>query len=585
MSNCDLPDTNPLDKPCIVPTITATANLSCQTSPTGLACPVEDDCSPFELTSEELSSDSCLINSFVTEALNKGAANINVFKLLGVYAQGQLCDLTGVGAPISSGSIPNYPAANAFDKYITEWRSEQTGSKVLTNAYIGYDFGPIRLANDRVRYGIDTLVKHDVATIKIKQGCNSLNRVTQIRVERSNDGTKWFGAALLSVSDCDGMVTLNFSKTVPSRWWRIRPTLFNGGINDYWSVQALQLIDYEETAVTNIQDRIFLENRDRQYDKSTVTIKGSYTPLSLQTYQSKFGNSQLFGGIETYSIEVSFSAVVGLLGRPLVIGDIIQLPSETQYSPTLKPILKYLEVTDMSWSTNGYTPNWIPTLQRILAGPVLASQETQDVLGKLTQDIDSSGLVDIDNGDNSKAYQDLSSISQTIHADADTNVPERGEDFADVTKLSPAVYEWEKQYKNLNMKKVDRNRNVYGIDAMPPNGLPFTQADTFPKSPKNGDYHRLTYTFINNDIPPRLHRWSDAKGRWIYLETDQRFAHKNTKPLLQEFLDPTNEGVNPHNMGIAFITPTPSTTPVQYISATPETTPTPTPSLTPTPTI
>ena len=608
MANCDIPDTNPLDVTCAVPAVTPTPNNSCQTSLTGsTACPVEDNCSPFSLTSEELSSDSCIINSYISESLNIGAANINVYKLLGVYAQGKLCDLTGVGAAISGGDIPNYPAANAYDKYITEWRSSQLGPNVLSGAYIGYDFGPIKLANGRDRYGIETYIKHDVATIKLKQGCNPNNRVTKIRVERSNDGVKWFGAALLSVPDCDGMVTLNFAKTVPSRWWRIRPVTFNGGAQDWWSVQALQLIDYEETTVTNIQDRIFLENRDRQYNTSAVTIKGSYTPLSLQTFQSAYGMSQLFGGAETYSIEVSFSDVVGLLGRPPVIGDIFQLPSETQYSPNLQPVLKYLEVTDIAWSTNGYTANWIPTLQKILAQPVIASQETQDILGKLTEDIDSSGLVDIDNGDNTKAYQDLSAISQTIQAYANTNVPERGEDYADVTKFSPAVYEWQRNYKNLNMKKLDRNRNVYGIDAMPPNGLPFTEGDSFPLTPANGDYHRLTYSFINNDIPPRLHRYSTAKGRWIYLETDQRFALKNTKPLLQEFINPETSSVtNPHDMNKLFsdeptftpyvptsevivkVTPTPSITPSitpsHSITPTSGVTSTPTPTVTPTPT-
>lgn len=582
MAACDIPDTNPLNLPCITATLTATPNTECVIGADGVSCPTDPDCSPFSLTSTELSSDSCLINSFISEALNIGSANINVFKLMGIYEQGTLLDLTGSGQAISSGDIPNYPASNAFDKFITEWRSAQIGAQVTSNAYIGYDFGPIRLANDRVRYGIDTLIKHDVASINLKQGCNSVNRVSQIRIERSNDGVKWFGAALLNVPDCDGMVQLNFARTVPSRWWRIRPLQFNGGPQDWWSVQALQLVDYEVTTVTNVQDRIFLENRDRQYNKSSVTIKGSYTPLSLQTFQSKFGMSQVFGSTETYSIEINFSDVVALLGRTIVIGDIIQLPSETQYSPTLKPVLKYLEVTDIAWSTNGYTPNWIPTLQRILAEPVIASQETQDILGKLTQDVDASGLVDIDNGDNTKAYQDYSSISQTIHADSNTNVPERGEDYADVTKLSPEVYEWAKQYKGLNMKKVDRNRTVYGIDAVPPNGLPFTQGDTYPINPNNGDYHRLTYSFINNNIPPMLYRWSAAKGRWIYMETDLRFEFKNTKPVLQEFLNPdVSTLTNPHNMNVAFGTPTPSPTPVQYITATPQTTPTPSVTMTP----
>lgn len=542
MAKCDVPNTDPLYKEC-TPTTTPTVTTPSECVTTGdISCPVVNNCSPWDLSK---STDSCLIDQYVEEQLNISGAIVNVHKLLGVHEQGKLLDLTGNGTPVSSGGIPNYLAANAFDKFITEWRSQQTGSDVLGKAYIGYDFGQLKLKNGRNRYGIETFVKYDVASVKIKQGCNSNNRATKIRVERSSDGIKWYGVSVLTVPDCDGMVTLNFKRSVPSRWWRIRPVAFNGGSNDWWTIQALQLIDYEVTHVSNIQDRILLENRDRDYDENAVEIKGSYAPLELQTFQSKYGMSQLFGGGETYAIEVSFAQCVSTLGRPLVIGDILQLPSETQYSPSLKPIYKFLEVTDIAWSANGYTPNWKPVLQKILAEPVIASQETQDIMGKLTADIGSTGLVDINNGSDDNKYQDISDIAQTVEADANTMVPERGEDHGEVTKLSDEVYEWQKLHPNVNMQSKDRNRGIYGVDALPPNGLPFTEGDAFPTNPTNGDYHRLTYTFINNEVPPRLHRWSSAKSRWIFLETDRRFAMKNTKPVLQEFLNPETSSVTP----------------------------------------
>ncbi|MDF2434465.1 MAG: hypothetical protein JWP44_4096 [Mucilaginibacter sp.] len=550
MGKCNIPDTNPLDKECSVENNPVVTNSSCVKSGTGGACPVVDNCAPWELTKE--TDDSCFISAISQELLNISGADINVYRLLGIHEQGKLLDVTGNGMGISNGDMPNYPANNAFDKFITEWRSRQLGSDIVRSSYIGYDFGQIKLPNGRDRYGIETFVKSDVATIKLKQGCNPQNRVTKIRVERSSDGVKWYGVKMLDVPDCDGMVTLNFAKTVPSRFWRIRPVTFNGSSTDWWSVQALQLMDYEVTAVDNIQDRVFLENRDRDYDTSTVKIKGSYTPLELQSFQSRFGNSQIFGGGETYSIEINFSQVVALLGRPLVIGDIIQLPSETQYSPSLKPILKYLEVTNIAWSVNGYTLNWVPTLQRVLAEPVIASQETQDIFGKLTEGIDSTGLVDIDDGSTDKLYQDTSNIDQTITALADNLVPENGEDYAGVQKITKDD-PWLATHPTFDVRKMDRNRNLYGIDAMPPNGLPFTEGDDFPANPKDKDWHRLTFTHVNNNIPPRLHRFSKVKDRWIYLETDRRFAIKNSKPLLQEFLNPSESSLtNPADTNKVF---------------------------------
>jgi len=70
---------------------------------------------------------------------------------------------------------------------------------------------------------------------------------------------------------------------------------------------------------------------------------------------------------------------------------------------------------------------------------------------------------------------------------------------------------------------------------MPPNNLPFTEGASLPpiSGAKDGEYFRLNYVGMAGNIPSRLYRYSTAKGRWIYLETDRRHP---TKPILQEFL-------------------------------------------------
>lgn len=542
-ADCGIPNTDagncPVDangNPIVTPTVTPN-NGGCIQTPNGLVCPNVVTCSPYDLS--KMTSDSCIANSLVQESIAIGGAPLNVYRLLGVHEQGLLVDLTGMGNAISGGDMPNFPASNAFDKHLTEWRSQQVGANITAKAYIGYDFGNFKIDNGRVRYGIETAVKQDIALLKLKQGCEASSRVTKVRIERSADGIKWFGAALVAVPDCDGLITVEFAKTVPSRYWRVRPVAFNGGSNDYWVVQALQLMDYEVTKITNVQDKIFMENRDRDYDNNPIAIKCSYTPLDVVSNSTKFGFWN--GDTDRYTLDVSFTQAVQSLGRPFVVGDIVQLPSETQYSTNLTPVLKFLEIIDVGWAVSGFTANWIPTLQRLIATPAYASQETQDIFGKLTEDQDAMGLVDIDGGNN-PLYQDISDISDSIRADANTRVPERGEDDADITKLSQEVYDFAKAHPNMNFPaRIDRNRNRYGVDALPPNGLPFSQGDSFPNSPppKNGDYHRLTYSHSGKDIPARLYRWSDAKGYWVYLETDKRHQFNNTKPFLQEFLDPT----------------------------------------------
>lgn len=546
-ADCGITNTNPINStgncaldangnPIVTPTVTPTGGNGCIQTPNGLICPQNVTCSPFDLSQQ--ATDTCIANNFVEESINIGGAPLNVYKLLGVHEQGLLQDLTGTGSAISNGDMPNFPAANAFDKTIYEWRSQQTGTAVLANAYVGYDFGNYKLDNGRVRYGIETAVKHDVASLKIMQGCEKSARVTKVRVERSADGQKWFGVTLLNVPDCDGLVTLNFNHSVPSRYWRIRPLTFNGGPSDYWVVRALQFMDYEVTNIKNIEDRILLENRDRDYQSSAIGMKCSYTPIDVVSNSTKFGFWQ--GDTDRYILDVSFTQAVQSLGRPFVIGDIVQLPSETQYRPDLTPVLKYLEIVDVAWAVSGFSANWVPTLQRLIATPAYASQETQDIFGKLTEDQDVMGLVDIDNG-NSPLYQDYTAINDTIKAAANTASPERGEDDADMTQLSKEVYDFAAEHPNMHFPaRIDRNRNKYGIDALPPNGLPFTQGDTFPANPKNGDYHRLTYSHTGKDIPARLYRYSVAKMHWVYMETDKRHLFNNTKPILQEFLNPHN---------------------------------------------
>lgn len=533
----------PLDEngnPVVTPLPVDTSNNSCITTPSGLICPVMDQCSPWDLTE---SPEACLISDLIDESLQIGGAVLNVYRLLGIHEQGSLQDLIGAGTSFSNGFLPNYSSANAFDKFITEWRSLQLGSDVIKSAFIGYDFGPIKLNNGRNKYGIETAIKHDISRINIKQACDAVNRVTKIRIERSNDGEKWFGVAILSIPDCDGLITLDFPRSVPSRFWRLRPLQFNGSIDDYWGIQALQFVDYERTQLNNIQDKILLENRDRDYDEMAIRMKGSYTPLDVIANQTKFG---FFQDADRYVIETSFTGTIRALGRPIVIGDIIQLPSETQYTPTLAPVLKYLEVVDVSWSVNGYTPTWVPTMYRIIAVPAISSQETQDLFGKLTRDVDNSGLVDIDNGNN-LVYQDNSDISQTISADANTMVPERGEDTSQITQFSSELLKFSDDHPHMNIGNVNRKRNGYAIDAMPPNGESYTEGDVFPVNPANGAYHRLTYkqTVPDKDIPPRLYRFSSKKLKWIYLETDRRYEARNTKPRLQEFLDPDISSVTP----------------------------------------
>lgn len=529
----DHPDPNDMDQTspgCTPPAVEG--STPCPQTPADLTC------EPYQLT---LAQDSCFIDGVVNESLNIGGAVLNVYKLLGVHEQCKLVDSTGQGTAISSGFPLGFSASNAYDAFITEWHSIQKGEGVAASAYIGYDFGFIKTNDDSRRmHGINTSIRKHVTALGIKQSAQAMNRATRARVERSEDGIKWYGVAIVNLPDDDCLNTILFRDNVPNRYWRLRPITFNGDVNDYWGVQALQMYhNYIATDEENIQDKIFLENRDRDYADEPILMKGFYDLIDIQSELQAVG-IEIPNDIKMVSI--SFNASVSLLGRPLIMGDIVEIPSEAQYSAEMRKVLKWMEVTDVSWAAEGYTPGWKPTLLKVTLQPALATQETQDIFGDLAEEETDGGLPNalkyIDDVGRDPIHQDYSDVSQYIQADAKDKVPQHG------VETSGTVRAWEKEEIEsateqglCNLQVTGQNPTaLYTEDAMPPNNKPFTEGDAYPTSPTHGDYHRLTYEGLSRDVPARLFRYSSSKGRWVFLEKDRRAENDPNKPRLQEFL-------------------------------------------------
>jgi hypothetical protein len=482
-------------------------------------------------------ADSNIANNLAVEALNIAGANINVFKLLGIYEQTKLIDLTGKGEPIASGSFNAFPASNAFDNTISEWRSIQLGpDNIVGCSYLGYDFGPIRLDNERVRYGINTSIKEHITTLNIQQGCDPQNRISKARIERSMDAKLWYGVDVISLPNTSDPVQYRIRQSAPARYWRIRPLAFNGGPTDFWAVVKLQLIDFNSLNFQDVQDELgFLENRDRAYSSTSLQIKAYYTIVDPMLEVGKFGGH--ISDTQTWLLEVAFSSCVQILGRALVIGDIIEVPSETQYTPGLKAVKKYLEVQDVAWATDGFTPGWVPTLQRITALPALATQETMAIFGSLNLPTNRNNYAHL----TEKRFNiEALFLDQKVRAAANTEVPEKGEDIANIRQFSvDEIAQAEQQKPGIDLGRLNIDpRGIYVEDALPKNGEPFTEGPEFPPNPKNGDWHRQTYFQLPDPIPPILFLWSAQKGQWLWYEQDKRAKYNNvTNPTLESYID------------------------------------------------
>ena len=261
------------------------------------------------------SSDIGIIDQYGAGALAIAGADLNIFKLLGVHEQGKLVDLTGNGIPISGGTANGYSMENAFfdNPCRKPWRSLQKGSEnILKDTFIGYNFGTPRLDNERKQYGIDVDIKEHITTLKIKQSSNPNRRTTRVRVERSDDAVTWFGVAIAELPNDDELNQISFKQSAATRYWRLRPLDFTGSDSDFWEVDTLELIDWDQTNLYQVQDDYgWIENRDRDYADKSITIKGFYDLYEKETDLSQFGFGTS-GGL--YYITCNFNDVVKSFG-------------------------------------------------------------------------------------------------------------------------------------------------------------------------------------------------------------------------------------------------------------------------------
>ena len=80
---------------------------------------------------------------------------------------------------------------------------------------------------------------------------------------------------------------------------------------------------YDEVSPTNIQDMLFLENRDRKYDPDVYTMRAIYNVSDTDFNLSQFG---LFLSNDTLFMTIHINSSVKTLGRKILSGDVIEFP-------------------------------------------------------------------------------------------------------------------------------------------------------------------------------------------------------------------------------------------------------------------
>lgn len=143
--------------------------------------------------------------------------------------------------------------------------------------------------------------------------------------------------------------------------------------------------EYAEVKPTNIQDLLFLENRDRTYDPNIYRLRGHYNVQNLDFDLSQFG---LFLNNDIIFITVHYNDMIEQFGRKLMTGDVIELPHLLDYNPLDEGIpialKRFYQITDANYASEGFSQTWYPHLWRIKCEKLVDSQEFSQILQEPT---------------------------------------------------------------------------------------------------------------------------------------------------------------------------------------------------------
>jgi len=298
---------------------------------------------------------------------------------------------------------------------------------------------------------------------------------------------------------------------------------------------------YDVISETNIQDLLFLENRDRKYDQNIYTIRGIYNVQDIDFNLSQFG---LFLNNDTLFMTVHINSSVKTLGRKIISGDVIELPhmkdeyAANDFHVALK---SYYVVEEISRASEGYSPTWYPHLYRLKCKQIVDSQEFKDILDlPMDEEIPEAGSLKDLLSTYEKDLEINNAVIAQAEADAKKSGYETGHFFtlqtdsegkvelvtADLTNLDASIAN---ELADRVMQTPDRTGYTGYLlgDGIAPNGEIFGHGTSFPNGSVEGDYYLRT-----DMLPNRLFRYDGR--RWVKMEDNVRMTMTNTNDRLTQ---------------------------------------------------
>jgi hypothetical protein len=317
---------------------------------------------------------------------------------------------------------------------------------------------------------------------------------------------------------------------------------------------------YNSSDPTQIQDLLFLENRDRKYDPDVYVLRGVYNLQDIDFNLSQFG---LFLQNDTVFMTFHINDTVEKLGRKIIAGDVIELPhlKDEHALNTLQFALKrFYVVEEVSRAAEGFSVTWYPHLYRAKCKPLVDSQEFKQILDGVAEEGSNTTLRDV-----MSTYEKEMQITAAVLDQAEADAPKSGFDTTKYYHLQqgtdgkaqlisvdsetinitddqiPATDKFGNPIldsdgnpvyagitANQTIQTIERggygsingNTDEWLTDAIPANGAMFSAGISFPANAQEGQFALRT-----DYMPNRLFRFSGT--RWLKIEDDVRMTMSN----------------------------------------------------------
>lgn len=309
---------------------------------------------------------------------------------------------------------------------------------------------------------------------------------------------------------------------------------------------------YVNNSASNIQDLLFLENRDRKYDPDIYLLRGVYNLQDIDFNLSQFG---LFLQNDTIFMTFHITDTVEKLGRKIIAGDVIELPhlkDEYALNDFQFALKRFFVIEEVTRAAEGFSVTWYPHLYRAKCKPLVDSQEFKEILDGAAGEGSDQSLRDI-----MSTYEKEMQITGAVLDQAELDSPSSGYDttrhymiqkdvngrveLVDASNIDNlASYQTQATDANGVPLFDDQNNPIYvgatastiyqspeyrgpfigDGDGIPPNGAPFTAGISFPLQPAVGQYCLRT-----DFLPKRLFRYNST--RWVKVEDVTRMTMSN----------------------------------------------------------